>query len=82
MFPVRFSRPALNLIGQFVKSAGGFGIEYLRRQAAAFDDLILYINQQFQVFSHQRSLASGEPNSPFSQPIASDLSGSAGTWAS
>jgi hypothetical protein len=45
VFPVRFSRLLLNLIGQFVKSAGRFRIEYRSRQAAAFEDLVLKLYQ-------------------------------------
>jgi hypothetical protein len=57
-FGINVSGPPLNLISQLVKAAGRFRIEYLRCQAPASDDLFLYPDQQFQVFSHAQGLSS------------------------
>ena len=51
-FGINVSGPPLNLISQLVKAAGRFRIEDLRGQAPASDDLFLYLDQQFYVFSH------------------------------
>jgi hypothetical protein len=49
---VRLTGSLLNLIGQRIKAPGRFRIEYLGRQAAALDGLLLCPDQQFDVFAH------------------------------
>ena len=49
---VNFPRPALNLIRKLIKSASHVRVSYCGREFAAFNDLTLDADNQFEVFSH------------------------------
>jgi hypothetical protein len=58
-FPVHFACSLLNLVGQFAKPAGS--LAYLIGQAATLGNLVLYPDQQFDVFGHDLSLKGAPP---------------------
>jgi hypothetical protein len=60
-FPVHFACSLLNLVGQFAKPAGS--LAYLIGQAATLGNLVLYPDQQFDVFGHDLSLKGALPKS-------------------
>ena len=49
---VNFPRAALNLIRNLIKSASHLRVSYCGREFAAFNDLTLDADNQFEVFSH------------------------------
>jgi hypothetical protein len=51
-FLIYFARTPLNLIGQFMKPTRGFRVGYLIGQTATLDNLVLNLNQQFDIFTH------------------------------
>ena len=54
--PVYFSGALLDLVSQIVKETGCFRVVDLGGQAAALDDLVLNLDQQFDVFRHGDNL--------------------------